>query len=63
MHLEQCLDEFLPIDDVKFFVSMMCNDNVVSPNDTVLIDIKTCSTNLMLKMATVRHFNMLMQCI
>jgi hypothetical protein len=42
---------------------MMCNDNVVSPDDTVLIYIKTCSANLMLKITTVRHINMLMQCI
>ncbi len=33
-----CTDEFLPIGGAKFIVSMMCNNNAVSPGDIVLID-------------------------
>lgn len=34
-----CTDEFLPIGGAKFLVSMMCNDNAISPGDMALIDV------------------------
>jgi hypothetical protein len=44
-----CTDEFLPIGDAKFLVSMMCNETAVSTGDMVLIDAKTRSAKSMLK--------------
>jgi selenium-binding protein 1 len=47
-----CTDEFLPIGNAKFLVSMMCNENAVSPGDMVLIDAKTGSAESILQNAS-----------
>jgi selenium-binding protein 1 len=47
-----CTDEFLPIGNAKFLVSMMCNENAVSPGDMVLIDAKTGSAKSILQNAS-----------
>ncbi|CAF1272156.1 unnamed protein product [Adineta steineri] len=47
-----CPDEFQPIDDGKFLLSMMCNENATSPGDMVIIDVKTRSAKSFLKDAS-----------
>ncbi|CAF1285174.1 unnamed protein product [Adineta steineri] len=47
-----CPDEFQPIDDGKFLLSMMCNENATSPGDIVIIDVKTRSAKSFLKDAS-----------
>ena len=47
-----CPDEFLAIGDGKFIVSMMCNENAVSPGDMVVIDAKKGTAVSMLQNAS-----------
>ncbi|CAF1289491.1 unnamed protein product [Didymodactylos carnosus] len=50
-----CTDEFLPIDDANFIVSMMCNDRAISPGDIAFINARTRFTKSFLKNASRLH--------
>ncbi|XP_037031124.1 uncharacterized protein LOC119070731 [Bradysia coprophila] len=53
-----CTDEFHPIGDSKFLVSMMCNESGDSPGDMAIIDGDTCTARSMLKnVSTLKNFN------
>lgn len=53
-----CTDEFQPIGESKFLVSMMCNENAGSPGDMVVVDAHTCTARSFLKNASaIQDFN------
>lgn len=53
-----CTDEFLATGDSTFLVTMMCNENAVSPGDIVFIDAKTGFSKSILKNASsLNNFN------
>lgn len=53
-----CTDEFQPIGDSSFLVSMMCNENADSPGDLVLIDANTCTARSFLQnREALQNFN------
>ena len=53
-----CVDEFLPIGEGKFLVTMMCNENAVSPGDIGYIDADARLARSFLQNAsTLENFN------
>lgn len=53
-----CTDEFQPIGNSEFLVSMMCNEDANSPGDMVIINADTCTTRPFLKnAAAMENFN------
>ncbi|CAF2371302.1 unnamed protein product [Rotaria sp. Silwood2] len=53
-----CTDEFLAIGNSTFLVTMMCNDNAVSPGDIVFIDAKTgFSKSILQNASSLINFN------
>lgn len=53
-----CTDEFHPIGNSKFLVSMMCSEDGGSPGDIAVIDADTCTARSFLKNASaVKDFN------
>lgn len=53
-----CTDEFHPIGNSQFLVSMMCNENAGSPGDMAVVDANTCTAKSLLKNASaLQDFN------
>lgn len=53
-----CTDEFQPIGNSLFLVSMMCDENANSPGDMVIVNADTCTAKSFLKdRSALRNFN------
>lgn len=53
-----CTDEFHPIGNSQFLVSMMCNEDAGSPGDIAVVDADTCTAWSLLKNASaLQDFN------
>lgn len=53
-----CTDEFHPIGDSKFLVSMMCNESGDSPGDMAIVDADKCTARSLLKnVSGLKDFN------
>jgi len=52
-----CADEFVPLGDTTFLVTMMCNKMAVSPGDIVFLDASTNEVKEWMNAPTITDFN------